>query len=327
MLRVGDCMKIFNKEISKRELISKIIFFVSFVVFIYSLYMIIDYFYDSIKNKQIYSDLYNKVEEALQHDQKVFYDDTFDHLLQQIVLNDKSPGKDKVNKSQMLPHVRLAYEENKDTVGWIVVPGIDQIDYPVVQAEDNDYYLDIAFDGSQRRAGSIFMDYRNKGDGTDKHTIIYGHNMRDNSMFGLLDRYKDKSYYEKNRIIKFDTLYEELEWEIFSVYVTGIEFNYIKTRFETPGEYESFIKSITERHMHKNSEKNIDVTKDDQILTLSTCTYEYGDARFVIHAKLINGRDNDDNEKAAEIDDKDSKDTDTKDKEVKDKDAQDGNEG
>jgi len=174
-------------------------------------------------------------------------------------------------------------EINRDVVGWIKIPDTS-IDYPVLQADDNEYYLDKDIYRNKNKAGSIFMDYRVKLDGSDKHIIIYGHHMRDGTMFKDLMKYKDRDFFYNNNIIQFDTLYREMEWEVFSVYVTEASFNYIKTQFNTPSEYEHFLTTIKNKSLFP---AEVVLTANDEILTLSTCTYEYDDARFVVHARRV----------------------------------------
>jgi sortase B len=103
-------------------------------------------------------------------------------------------------------------------------------------------------------------------------------------MFKDLIKYKNKDFFYTNNIIQFDTLYEEIKWEVFSVYITGTDFNYIKTHFNTPAEYENFLIAIKNKSLFPT---DVELTADDQILTLSTCTYEYNDARFVVHARRV----------------------------------------
>jgi sortase B len=172
---------------------------------------------------------------------------------------------------------------NKDVTGWINIPGT-KIDYPVVKSSDNDFYLNHNIKKEQAVEGSIFMDYRNKGDGTDRNTIIYGHNMKDGSMFKALMGYKNKDFLNKHPVVTFNTLDKDVRWEVFSAYVTDTSFYYIKTDFSDDKDFEQLLKELKERSLY---DTGVNVTKDDKILTLSTCSYEFEDARFAIHAKMI----------------------------------------
>ncbi len=176
---------------------------------------------------------------------------------------------------------------NSDTIGWIRVWGTD-INYPVVQTNDNSFYLTHSFDKSYNKAGWIFADYTNsnlKDNQLDKNTVIYGHNRQNRSMFGTLSNTLKEEWRQtaKNRYINFSTLDESMLWEVFSTYTINSEDYYIKTKFSSDEEYEKFIKTITNRSIYNF---NVNVTTQDKILTLSTCT-NIGEGRTVVHAKLI----------------------------------------
>ena len=154
--------------------------------------------------------------------------------------------------------------------------------FRIVKANDNSYYLSHNFNKEYNIAGWIFADYKNKFDTTDKNIVIYGHNMRDNSMFGSLKDVIKKEWYN-NESYKYITLITEEEYhiyEVFSVYQIEKEDYYIKTNFKN-NELEEFINTIKER---SKKDFNVKVTKDDNILTLSTCANN-NKYRVVLHAK------------------------------------------
>ncbi len=171
---------------------------------------------------------------------------------------------------------------NGDFVGWINIPDTE-IDYPVVKGQDNEFYLKNGFDRKKNVSGAIFMDYRNSGNKEDRHVIIYGHNMKNGTMFKGLMNYKNRDFYNENRIVSFETGNGESLWEIFSVYVTGTEFYYIPTEFSNESFHE-FALTVGEKSMYDSAE-NLD--EIEEILTLSTCSYEFDDARFVVHARRM----------------------------------------
>ena len=173
---------------------------------------------------------------------------------------------------------------NKEIVGWINVPNT-KVDYPIVKTSNNNFYLNHNILKKEDSSGAIFMDFRNDIEIMDKNTILYGHNMKNGTMFKGLMKYKDEDFLKENKIISFSTLYEDIKWEIFSAYVTDINFYYIQVNFKNSYEYESFLNNIKGKSMFDTS---IDLNSSDNILTLSTCSYEFDDARFVIHAKRIN---------------------------------------
>lgn len=122
----------------------------------------------------------------------------------------------------MLPEYRKMYETNSDLAGWIVIDGTD-INYPVVQSKVyQEFYLDHNFDGEEDDAGSIFADARNDLLPPDDNIIIYGHNMKDGSMFGTLQYYLDKDYYDKHSTLSFDTLRKHGTYKIAAVGLSKI---------------------------------------------------------------------------------------------------------
>lgn len=175
-------------------------------------------------------------------------------------------------------------EINKDTIGWLTVNNT-RIDYPVVQAKDNDYYLRRDYYQNKNRHGWIFMDYRNNPDELNENTIIYGHNLANQTMFGTL-RYALNSYWYKksaNQIITFNAPNENMKFQIFSIYTIPTTNDYLDITFPTTDAYQAYIDLVKGRSIY---DFNIEVTTDDKILTLSTCA-NGNDKRLVIHAKLI----------------------------------------
>lgn len=174
-------------------------------------------------------------------------------------------------------------QENKDTVAWIEVMGTN-IDYPVVQTNNNSYYLKHAFDNSISESGWIFSDFRNNLDALNQNTVFYGHGRLDGSMFGTLKNTLQETWYQQkeNHIIRLSTPKENTIWQIISVYTIEQENYYITTHF-TAENFNTFLKTIQKRSIHKfNTTLNV----NDKILTLSTCQNNFG-LRMVVHAKLI----------------------------------------
>src|SRR5699024_4964261 len=189
-------------------------------------------------------------------------------------------------KTEISAKFKSLLEQNDDTVGWIRISDTG-IDYPVVQAPNNDYYLTRTFEKDKNKAGAIFMDFRNSIESLDQNTIIYGHHMKDGSMFTKLKEFRNEDFASENSIIVFDTLYEELRWEVFAVYVTDTNFNYIQPNFYTESEFEDFIETVKSKSVIPVENE---ITQDDHILTLSTCGYDFDDARIVVQAKLLDDR-------------------------------------
>ncbi len=176
-------------------------------------------------------------------------------------------------------------EINPDIVGWIEVEETN-INYPILQADNNDYYLNRNYLKEESRAGSIFLDYRNDVEESNKNSVIYGHRMKDGSMFGQLKKYLNEDFFYNHSTILYDTLYESYELEVFSAYKTTTDFYYIQTDFTNDEEFEQFLSSIQEKSIHKYTGT---IGVEDTIVTLSTCDYGLNQdtGRLVVHAKLI----------------------------------------
>ena len=174
--------------------------------------------------------------------------------------------------------------QNSDTVAWIQVPNTN-IDYPVVQTSNNTYYLNHAFDHAINDAGWIFSDFRNNLQYPNNNTVIYGHGRIEGTMFGSLKNTLTKDWYDNqnNHIIQLSTPTANTLWQIFSIYTIDAESYYITTHFKNDEEYNTFLKTITNRSQYKF---NTSINTMDKIITLSTCQNDYG-KRIVVHAKLI----------------------------------------
>lgn len=172
---------------------------------------------------------------------------------------------------------------NPDIVGWIYLEG-SRINYPIVQSEDNQYYLKHLFDRSSNNSGCIFLDFRNNSDFTDRHSIIYGHHMKNGTMFTGLDAYKNQEYYDEHPRILLMMPEQNYVIEIFSGYVASVEDDSWQVDFLAEGDFEEWLGEIKERSCFV-SENTPAVT--DRIITLSTCSYEFNNARFVLHGVLL----------------------------------------
>ena len=177
--------------------------------------------------------------------------------------------------------VSVSFEEllaqYPDVVGWIYCEGTP-IDYPIVKGGDNDYYLKRMYNGSYNGNGSIFMDYRNQSDFSDWNTIIYGHNMDNDAMFGVLTDYQKQSFYEAHPEMQLLTPEKEYRIDLVGGFVV-------------PASSEIYGFPITEASKEVLLEKactsstfvsGVEVLEDEKLITLSTCTYNYDDARYVV---------------------------------------------
>jgi len=175
-------------------------------------------------------------------------------------------------------------EINDDTVGWLTVNNT-KIDYPVVKSTDNDYYLYRDYYKNKNRHGWIYMDYRNNVEDLSDNTIIFGHNLSNQKMFGTLRYVTNPSWYKKssNQIITFNTTKENMKWQIISIYKIPVTNDYLIANFASPDKKLEFLKMVVERSIY-----NFNATYDEntKILTLSTCS-NGSKERLVVHAKLI----------------------------------------
>ena len=175
---------------------------------------------------------------------------------------------------------------NKDYFGWIRIEGTN-IDYPFVRSHDNKDYLNLDFNGNVSDAGTLFMDYRNLGNFNDQHTIIYGHYMKNKTLFHNLTNYHEKEYYEENQIIEIDSLYETKTYKIFSVYEISADEYAFTLNFENDSDndngitYQSYLDQIVRQSMHT---PDFEIDSNQRLLTLVTCSYGVGNGRTIVHA-------------------------------------------
>lgn len=172
--------------------------------------------------------------------------------------------------------------QNPDTVGWIQIPGTG-ISYPLMHTGDDSYYLNHTFSKKVNSAGSIFMETLNNPDFSDLHTIIYGHNMKNGSMFAGLKEYRSASYMVTHPNIYVDLADGTHAYQVFSVYEADADSDSYTIGFAPDEQYETFLSTIKSRSQY---DTGVEVTKEDSIITLSTCTRN-GEKRFVVHAKKL----------------------------------------
>ncbi|MDR3645066.1 MAG: class B sortase [Clostridia bacterium] len=181
-----------------------------------------------------------------------------------------------------------AKAENSDTMGWLFVPGTT-INLAVTQGKDNAYYLKHGLNKQYKWKGNPFLDYSDTLSPMSQNMIIYGHNMGDGDLFGQLKKYRQLDFLHKYPVIYFGIGGEDYYWKIFSVYITDVSFHYNVSSFVDDTAFESLIAQCTARSFFKTA---VDVTGQDTILTLSTCTYEFHNARFVVMARLLREQEN-----------------------------------
>ena len=238
----------------KNKILITLIQIVLIAVIIFSGIKIIEWIKSNKKNKEIMSE-----------------------IKENIVMND---GANSNNEEYRVDFEKLK-QKNSDIIAWIKVNGTD-IDFPVVKGIDNSYYLTHNFDKEKNKAGWIFADYRNKFDGTDKNIIIYGHNMKNGSMFASLKDVIKEEWYnnENNKYIALITENENCKYQVFSVYQIETEEYYLQTNISN---FKEFVEKIKGR---SKKDFNVDIKETDSILTLSTCA-DNTKYRVVLHAVKI----------------------------------------
>ena len=178
-------------------------------------------------------------------------------------------------------------ETGPDIIGWLTLPDT-AINYPVTQADDNEYYLHHLYDGTYNKAGCLFADYENQEDFSDRNTIIYGHNMRDGSMFAALNEYDEQSYFDGHPQMYLVTPGGGYVVEIFTAFVTrpsesGSDISPWRLNWKDDGAYTTWLSEMAGRSV---IETDVTVTSSDKVLTLSTCT-PGGASRFIVMGKLL----------------------------------------
>lgn len=265
-----------KKIINKVILIFRIL---SIIIIIYCLLYIFNWYLENKKNKEIFQEI------------------TSNNILDTIVIEIPETTTDSTNNStdtepkqttQVTTYTfdfKNLLSINDSTIGWIYVPGTN-INYPVVQANDNDFYLKHSFNKTKNSAGWIFADYRNKLDGTDKNIIIYGHNRMDSSMFATLRNTQKQNWAtnKNNHYITFSTPDGNTHiYQVFSTYTIKSETYYLTTIFQNDDTYLDFLNTLKNRSTYNF---NVNLSKEDSILTLSTCD-STGKSRVIVHARKI----------------------------------------
>lgn len=217
--------------------------------------------------------------------------DTYEELEEDFVDHPQLPDKEQtsVEGYQFLEidfdGLRAVYP---DVIGWIDIPGVE-ISYPILQGKDNSYYLSHLASGEDGISGSIFLDCHNQPDLSDQNTIIYGHNMRDDSMFGKLDGYLEKSRYEIQPYFYIYVPEKVYIYHILSAYEGSADSVAYTYQFSAEEEVLSFLEEIMRNSVY---DTGIQAGAGDRIVTLSTCTNSGRNKRFLVHGLLEKERAN-----------------------------------
>lgn len=242
--------------------LSRVFTFVCVVIFTYSIYSLVDIGLDYYYNRQLLAEV--------------------QELYQVMEVEDD-------NETEIRNQFHALHQINPDIVGWITVEDTI-IDYPIVQTDNNEFYLNRNYKKEESRAGSIFMDYRNDLRSENENIILYGHRMKDETMFNQITKYEKKEFFDTHKKIYFDTLYGSYDAEVFAAYYTTTDFDYIQTEFDSKEEYKTLLNEMKEKSLF---ESEVEVNEEEQIITLSTCDYtlDPNKGRFVVHAKVVEKRE------------------------------------
>lgn len=181
----------------------------------------------------------------------------------------------------------LQTQENDEIYSWITIPNTE-VDYPVLQSKSNDYfYLDHGVDKEYRFAGAIYSQFCNKKDYSDRVTVLYGHNMADNSMFASLHSFEDPDFFASNRDMTIYTADKRLDYDIVSAFVYDDSHIMNSYDFTKDDVYRSFLKNVLSPHsIDSNVREGATLDVNDRIVILSTCV-NYGEGRWLVVGKLV----------------------------------------
>lgn len=205
---------------------------------------------------------------------------------------EQTPSPEQVNilPEGYLDKFAAAYEVNSEIIGWLNIPNTN-MNLPVLQHEDNDYYLNHNFEGDYDPNGVPFMDFRNNAKDLDNNTLIYGHNWESGQMFHSLLLYEDVEFYKQNPVITFDTVYEESQWKVISCLEANTDanigevFNYWNfIRTDDPEKMQWYIDEVLARSFFTTT---VDVNVDDKLLTIQTCANDRYNTKVCLVARKV----------------------------------------
>lgn len=212
------------------------------------------------------------------------------------ILNDIKIDETQITeeKTERMLQVEELQKENNEIIGWIEIEGTN-INYPVLQGADNQYYMIHTYQKEYSKNGSIFLDKSYNWELPSSNLLIYGHNNRNGTMFEDLVKYKEESFYKEHPVIRFTTVSEDCEYEIIAAFLSRVYYKDEKNVFryyyfinaENEEEYNDYIQNCKKASLYDTGKT---AEYGEQLLTLSTCEYSQTDGRFAVVAKKINNR-------------------------------------
>lgn len=252
-----------RRKKKKSSLLSNIILVIAVAVLLFSGYQLYTIFSEYSEGEEEYQKLQDKV-----------------------VYVEQSTGEDEeIDEQDYRVDFDALRDINPDVVAWIRFDEPSEINYPVVQGKDNEKYLTKTFEANSNKLGTLFVDYRNEGDFSGQNTFIYGHNMKNGSMFAKLLKYKQKSYYDKHPYFYIYTPDGKVStYQIFSAGVVDASGDSYQMSYANEAAFQKYINHIMQESAYATG---VEVTTDSKIISLSTCTNVSDDERFLVHAVKI----------------------------------------
>lgn len=216
----------------------------------------------------------------------------YEKLQQEVVKEEPKPVEEPEPEPESTVEIPIDFaalqQQNPDVYAWIQVPGTE-VDYPILQSSnDNTYYLNHTIDGEEKKEGAIFTENYNTKTFEDPNTVIYGHDMKNGSMFQSIHKYMDRSFFDNNRDIVIYMPDQILRYKIFAAYLTDNRHLLMNYNFWSKDEYQQYLNSIfSMRDINAFIDTSTEVTTEDKIITLSTCYAGISTQRYLVQAVLV----------------------------------------
>jgi sortase B len=283
-------MKRVNLSLKQKEVLRKVLISISFAAFLLSSIMIVRREIDSYTTKKLNNELSKIHEEINVKETTNTYNDMTDEMDFLKAKRKKlaeSKEMEEENNNEISNQILQLKNINSDIKGWIRIDNT-QVNNPVVQTVDNSFYLEHDVAKNKNSHGTLFLEELNDVSNPKKlqgqNIILYGHHMKDGSMFGSLEKFRDSEFFKENKTIYFDLFPNSYRFQVFGVFLVNEDFDYRNTML---GNEENTNNLLNRLKSNSLQNRDVTLTPNDTILTLSTCEYDFADARLVVMAKLI----------------------------------------